>query len=731
MRLNKYVNKIMNEIVIPKSTRAVSEDMIIQNINFFFANIATTFRATYYQANNSRNEKMITYYGMTIAPSNSGKSHTFTILKNDVFGWFTHSQEERYAIGAKKYNDSVVKEIQAKLAEGYDEYGFAYKEKDAKPDMKSRFLSTDYNCSGLYVDDMTIEGVASSRAKIANMPLFGHTVVMDEMSSMFTSKNINDISKALLSIWEDGNLDVKSTKYDQVGTAKNIPLCFLGYTAEGKLFTDKKDHSGLVKMLSLGLARRTHVVYATWDDFSDEKILEVDEAREEIVREVGWKIRENINSLDRKKPLEFDADAKDRMRSYSNECVERSRRLHMTTEIYVDAFAGMGAKAEKLSALYAFIDGRNLITLDDVEEAIAWTEHLIYNIEIVSKVRTPSERIFYDLYRAKDWVSAYLIEQRDFFPSNGNFQRQLDDSLPNLSQIASAKNCELIVSEIDGGKRLKISQIEMVDNDAIELSYKVADWDNYAHFADGFKHATVKFDELDEFMCGEYRACVVPSKLKDGIRKDSNTYGSIHMLILDFDEGLSWEDAEDKFQDYNFFMYETKSHQTDKGGKVCDRFRIMFPLERTIKLSTDKYKRMMKNILAVFAPEADRSCINPSQLFANNPDANYIYNYGKQFPAHHFIETNQNEVVYRSGVKLETSGLKNYFMSEIDTVNLKQTGGVNLLVRAGLATKDALGFRSKEDAEGWLRDLSKMIFDDYWSRHSFDSEVLPCLDKVW
>ena len=732
MRQNKYVKKILEDVVIPKSTRAINEDMITQTIHFFFANIATTLRSQYLQANNSSSPKMTTYYGMTVAPSNSGKSHTYNLLKNDVFAWFTESQDKRYSASATRYNDSILREIRDKLDDQVDEHGFSYKEKDAKAEMKARFLSTDYMASGLYIDDLTIEGITAGRAKINNMKMFGHTIAMDEMSSMFTSKNVNDISKALLSIWEDGNLDVKSTKYDQVSSAKHVPMCFLGYTAEGKLFTDKKDHAGLLKMLSLGLARRTHVVYATWDDFSNEKLLDEDEARTADVEAIGNEIKANINKMLGAQPMEFDTEAKHRMRTYSNECVERSRKLHMTTEIYVDAYAGMGAKAEKLAALYSFIDGRHYISLDDVEDAIAWTEHLIPNIEIVSKIRTPSERIFYDLYKSADWVHAYLIEQRDFFPtSNGNFQKQLEDSLPNLSQIASSKNCELVVSEMDGGKRLKVNHIEMVDKHNIRLSYKVADWDNYAHFADGFKSNTVDFDSLDAFMCGNDKACVVPSLLRDGIRKDDHAYGSIHMLILDFDDGLTWEQAEDKFRDYDFFMYETKSHQKDKNGKVCDRFRIMFPLDRTIKLSPDRYKRMMKNILAVFAPEADRSCINPSQLFANNPNANYVYNYGVPFKAHYFIEADKTETVYQAGKKLETSGLKNYFMSEIEMVNAKQTGGVNVLVRAGMATKDALGFRTKEDSVAWLRDLSKLIYEDYWSKHSFESEVLPCLNSIW
>ena len=730
MRLNKYVDRILHDVVIPKSTRAINEEMIIQTINFFFSNIATTFRSQYLQANNSSSPKQTTYFGMTIAPSNSGKSHTYSLLKNDVFSWFTDSQENRYKDNASKYNSEIMKEIREKIENGVDENNFTYKEKDGKAEMGRRFLNTDYNASGLYVDDMTIEGITASRAKIANMSLFGHTIAMDEMSSMFTSKNVNDISKALLSIWEDGNLDVKATKYDQVASAKHIPMCFLGYTAEGKLFTDKKDHAGLLRMLSLGLARRTHVVYANWDDFSNEKLLAEDESRADVIEAIGKDIRGNINKMFNV-VMEFNTEAKTRMRTYSNECVERSRKLHMTTEIYVDAYAGMGAKAEKLAALYSFIDGRKEINLDDVEEAIAWTEHLIPNIEIVSKIRTPSERIFYDLYKAKDWVNAYLIEQRDFFNSNGNFQKQLEDSLPNLSQIASSKNCELVVSEMDGGKRLKINHIEMVDKTAIELSYKVADWDNYAHFADGFKSNTVNFDTLDEFMCGEYRACVVPSKLRDGIRNDDHAYGSIHMLILDFDDGLTWNEAEDKFRDYDFFMYETKSHQKDKGGTTNDRFRVMFPLDRTITLSKDKYKKMMKNILAVFAPEADKSCINPSQLFANNPDGNYIYNYGKPFQAHYFVPTDKNETVYQAGKALESSGLKNYFMAEIDTVNAKQTGGINLLVRAAFATKEALGFRSKEDSEAWIRDLAKLVYPEYWQEHNLDSEVMPVLEKLW
>ena len=247
----------------------------------------------------------------------------------------------------------------------------------------------------------------------------------------------------------------------------------------------------------------------------------------------------------------------------------------------------------------------------------------------------------------------------------------------------------------------------------------------------GWKANEFKFNDIHKFLCGDKECAILACELTDGIRRDDNANGNIQFIAIDFDDGITLEDGLKRFENYEYFAYTTRNHMKDKNGKVCDRFRIVLPIERELMLDKHQFKNMYSKIIALIAPEADKSCTNISRMFFNSTNADYYYNDGNLFKAQYFLDENKTEKVYSNRTKLDGSGLKDYFLSEVDIVNTTRTGGINMLSRACFATKDSMGMHSKEEAKAWIKELSKLIFDDYWKHHSLSKEVLGILDKVW
>jgi len=69
------------------------------------------------------------------------------------------------------------------------------------------------------------------------------------------------------------------------------------------------------------------------------------------------------------------------------------------------------------------------------------------------------------------------------------------------------------------------------------------------------------------------------------------------------------------FANYKCLIATTKSHQKDKNGLTCDRFRIVFITDRTIKLESEMYSRFMANVYDSLGVPADESCKDSSRMY--------------------------------------------------------------------------------------------------------------------
>lgn len=139
-----------------------------------------------------------------------------------------------------------------------------------------------------------------------------------------------------------------------------------------------------------------------------------------------------------------------------------------------------------------------------------------------------------------------------------------------------------------------------------------------------FEPRMATFSKMAELICTNRYSPIV---FKEGKRSEKN-FDHADIIALDFDGGLSIAEAEQRFKDYRYIIAPTKSHQKDKNGQVCDRFRVvLFLSERITDLAV--YKSTAVKLLQMF-PEADRACKDGARYFEPSTRIAKINNYGLQ-----------------------------------------------------------------------------------------------------
>lgn len=107
-----------------------------------------------------------------------------------------------------------------------------------------------------------------------------------------------------------------------------------------------------------------------------------------------------------------------------------------------------------------------------------------------------------------------------------------------------------------------------------------------------------------------------PGLYKNNYRNLEN-FEAMDVIALDFDEGMSLEQAALEFSGSEHIIATSRSHQKQKHGKVCDRFRVVLKLDRPIT-SDAEYKATFNAIRKAF-PAADAQCSDASRMFYKSP----------------------------------------------------------------------------------------------------------------
>lgn len=111
--------------------------------------------------------------------------------------------------------------------------------------------------------------------------------------------------------------------------------------------------------------------------------------------------------------------------------------------------------------------------------------------------------------------------------------------------------------------------------------------------------------------------------------KRSNQFAiGVSSIILDFDENVSLDEAKNIFSEFHSLIVTTKSHKKKKQGIVCDRFRVILPLNYSI-IDMSYYMNLMKIIVRHF--KADLACTDAARYYSPNAYQKTYYSQGNKF----------------------------------------------------------------------------------------------------
>ena len=210
-----------------------------------------------------------------------------------------------------------------------------------------------------------------------------------------------------------------------------------------------------------------------------------------------------------------------------------------------------------------------------------------------------------------------------------------------------------------------------------------------------------------------------PFQYRENYRNENNSVlTNANCIFLDFDDGLSIDKAKGVFSHLCYVLATTKSHQKDKNGKVCDRFRIVIPCETNITLSKQDYKELMNDIITTYG--ADRACKDIARFYYGFKDSEVFYNFGDLFDLEKAMEKiKKKKQIIKEMTKTKERAVNIHFDgSKVDT--LRQISHSDKMLRL-------LKFNERFGAGGrnnYLFACAKYLQDSGMSDDEVVSEVL-------
>jgi len=104
-------------------------------------------------------------------------------------------------------------------------------------------------------------------------------------------------------------------------------------------------------------------------------------------------------------------------------------------------------------------------------------------------------------------------------------------------------------------------------------------------------------------------------------------YTGMTGVILDFDGGVTMEQARETFADFNYILHTSSSHQSKE--PLCDRFRMILPFAPgPVRFpSVTEHEKVYRKVLQAY-PQADQRCADPAHKYfphTNERGAEFIW----------------------------------------------------------------------------------------------------------
>ena len=594
---------------------------------------------------------LVNFYGFCFADSGSGKDKIPNFLKNEVF----NCAYEVYENWLKERRGSV----------GEKAKRFAMKEFPSRDDGKKESQDTILSRKALikeltpripeiYSSDGTREGFVANRLAIKALGGGCTSVIIPELAKELRGVRANDTSfiDFAMHLYDTGSNEGKLTKGDvTIQAVDRVPNNMLAYTTLEIVNADDKKKEIFKEIFAEGFARRSLVYVGKETPFvadvsSYEEFLAKYYGEENKTSTVQWQVYfselqkhllGNVGSV-----IEVEKEASFYLVNYQKAC-----KLNYQQGLYCKAGKSEANnrfwKALKISGILAYTERKNTIDLACIKDAINLVEHFgEYSQAFLKELTTKVSKL--------DKETDYFSQIFEYaLKNNGSFCRSevirllfrklslqaVDEIFEDFHDYVFERGYKCIFQKSprggNGGKYM-LEKIAKSEDVKVALSVCSAVKNDYKPcFDDGGNEINLheKFNMVEPFeWTGEGKETLESAldkatkcnysagRFKDNYRKAENWLGGNTMLIYDIDAGMTIADAQSMFLDTACAIMPTKSHQKEKNGVVCDRFRVFIPLEKPMDFADYKrFKRIMSNVGNAFKLTFDKATVDPSRMF--------------------------------------------------------------------------------------------------------------------
>jgi hypothetical protein len=592
---------------------------------YYFALIASMMRTEI--TTMERGNIPVNMYALNLGTSGSGKGYSTNILENQVIQKFRNKfLEETYPILAENNLPLLAnKRAVRKGTDPEDELAKVQKEFDELGSLVFSF------------DSGTSPAVKQLRHKLLMGNSGSMNLQIDEIGSNLLANQ--DVLNTFLELFDVGDVKVKLIK-NTADSKRNeeikgrTPTNMLLFGTPAKLLDGAKVEEELYSMLETGFARRCFFGYSRVSnqdvEQTPEQVLDQLTNRDsnEFLEQLAYTLEQLADISHFNKKLMMSRQTTLTLIEYKMNCEKIARSLPEHEAIKAAEISHRYFKALKLAGAYAFVDDSPEVTEDHVYNAIKLAEE---SGEAFNKLLT-RDRAWVKLAKylasvKRDVTQADLTEDLPFYKGSAS---QKSDML-NLAMAWGYKNNIIIKKSFsDGIEFLRGESLDITDTNRMIVSYS-------NDLADNYVNEYAPWDKLHRLMQINGMNWV-NHHLVNGHRAEEDAIQGFNLLTIDVDGTVPISTAKMLLEGYKYLIYTTKRHTEEE-----NRFRIILPMNYTLKLDPKDYKEFMKNVFEWLPFEVDEQTHQRARKWMSW-DMHYEYGEGELLDVLPFIpKTSKNE----------------------------------------------------------------------------------------
>lgn len=612
-KLHPLIRKIMNDVLLRS---AEAPEMILLNALHYQFSIYINGLNNRIVIPDAKGGLMpMNTYAISFADSGSGKDKSLNVINSYLLYGTKEQYEERIKENISIAKIAVQEEIMTRELSASETKQYLIDHAPREPLFEIRTA--------------TFEGFISNREAVSRIGLGGTNVLMSEFGDMIEhEKTFKELLTGLVEVYDKGDIGAKATASNISKPTKNIHSNLLVFGSTTGLLDGGMTERKLMTMLGRGLARRStfalpekihHRGHKDNDDLMAfyQNIKNEATAIKESAHYISMELENLLLQRDKHVTLSDEADFLYQM--YKVLCEKRAESIVNAHDGYRAEVANRHWKTLKLSGIYSMLSGEIIVSEANMRYAIYYAEYQGHSV--------------YRLFNQPDIYERLFNAMRDF---GGEMIRTDFQEYPfwkQLNRQAKQEHLDLLNSFAYGvDYLLKIRTVDAVDFFSVVRNDRTTDdrciISTSTHITENFEAKEVEFNQLHYALCSSLNYSA--GTFKDGYRNRDNYEMEQNLIIIDVDDGMPMDVAKELFSEHKCLISTTKSHQKDKHGVVCDRYRVVFLSNRILRMSSADYSEFMSNVYSAIGLPADESCKDSSRFYYGSADADYWYSEGEK-----------------------------------------------------------------------------------------------------